>query len=309
LSTPHKDNLDVDILKKEIMGIHAISKLGENVTFNTETCFKNSISSSCDCSICYASESDEFYYSKYTHSSDSNIFNSVKNSDGSEDEFNPKNSERVNKAQLVILNKEVFNLKSPNDYKNFKLIKNNEQIITPSNQTHELLPTYLKNNEKYKTRLMKYLRKPEFSNCKTETRKNFQYRKHSNAFDGNITKYYSNFGMKRRKINSEKKMYETEHAFEDNRANLQKLSSKEKLSAPYFKFYLDKEIGFDSKWQIQLKESEMDDDVETDSEQLQAATRHILREINEGIRGYFKNKKNVRNLVLIKKEELNKLIL
>jgi hypothetical protein len=39
----------------------------------------------------------------------------------------------------------------------------------------------------------------------------------------------------------------------------------------------------------------MDDDVETDEDQLYSALRHINKEMAEGIRYYAKNKKNVRN--------------
>jgi hypothetical protein len=49
-----------------------------------------------------------------------------------------------------------------------------------------------------------------------------------------------------------------------------------------------------------LKEAEMDDDVETDDDQLGAAGRHIMRELGDGVRAYIKNKRNVRNLLLLK---------
>jgi hypothetical protein len=39
----------------------------------------------------------------------------------------------------------------------------------------------------------------------------------------------------------------------------------------------------------------MDDDVETDDDQLYSALRHINKEMAEGIRYYTKNKKNLRN--------------
>ncbi len=40
----------------------------------------------------------------------------------------------------------------------------------------------------------------------------------------------------------------------------------------------------------------MDDDVETDDEQLKVAYRHVIKELGEGIRMFTRNKKNVRNL-------------
>lgn len=44
----------------------------------------------------------------------------------------------------------------------------------------------------------------------------------------------------------------------------------------------------------------MDDDIETDDDQLRAAHKHITKEFEEGIKAYKKNKKNVRNLSLLK---------
>lgn len=44
---------------------------------------------------------------------------------------------------------------------------------------------------------------------------------------------------------------------------------------------------------------EMDDDVETDEDQLNAAKRHVLRELQEGIKSFKKNKRHVRNSILI----------
>jgi hypothetical protein len=43
----------------------------------------------------------------------------------------------------------------------------------------------------------------------------------------------------------------------------------------------------------------MDDDIETDEDQLYSAARHISKEMAEGIRYFTKNKKNVRNMSLI----------
>ena len=183
-------------------------------------------------------------------------------------------------------------IKSPKTYKKFGLSVRVDMPNSPSDQTHRFLPLKYKNDEKYKTRLFKYLRKPQNPHNKTETCKFVKFNKHSQHFDGNMSKYYDSFGMKMRKVSSEKKVYEAHHSFEDNRAYV---DHKGQHPPQYFKFYSDKDIGFTAKWQKQLKATQMDDDVETDEDQLNAAERHIKREVGEGIRSFIKNKKNVRN--------------
>lgn len=209
--------------------------------------------------------------------------------------FAPKN---ILNGKLTFHNIKLNNnLRSPGTYKKFGLSLNSEIPLSPSDQTHKYLPLKYKNDEKYKSRLFKFLRKPQIPHNKTETCKFVKFKKHSDNFDGNISKYYNSLGMKMRKVSSEKKVYEAQHLFEDNRANV---DEKSKHPPQYFKFYSDKDIGFSTKWQVQLKSTEMDDDVETDDDQLKAADRHIMREIGEGIRTYVKNRKNVRNLTLLK---------
>jgi len=178
-------------------------------------------------------------------------------------------------------------LRSEEDYKKFGLIKDKNLFRSPSNITHELLPVSLKDDEKYKRKLFRFIRKPEFKNSKTDTYK--LSRKYSEAFNYENSPYTG----KRKKVNSVKKNFEAEHVFEDN--NVKKNT---KDNSRIFKFYSDKNIGFIKKWQVQLKMAEMDDDVETDLDQLKAAERHIHRELGEGIKFYLKNKKNVRNYAL-----------
>lgn len=55
-------------------------------------------------------------------------------------------------------------------YEEFGLLANSDiEPDTPSNLTHRYLPIDFKDKEAYKNKLIKYLRKPEFSNCKTQT--------------------------------------------------------------------------------------------------------------------------------------------
>ena len=193
-------------------------------------------------------------------------------------------------------NNNTNNVNSVQTYKKFGLSLRIDMPHSPSSQTHRFLPLKYKNDEKYKARLFKFLRKPQNPHNRTETCKFQKFRKHSEHFDGNMSKYYDSLGMKMRKVSSEKKVYEAHHLFEDNRAYV---DDRSKHPPQYFKFYSDKDIGFTAKWQVQLKATEMDDDVETDEDQLNAADRHIKREIGEGIRSFIKNRKNVRNFTFL----------
>lgn len=145
------------------------------------------------------------------------------------------------------------------NYRQYGLRENSEylgQRVSPDNTTHRFLPDSKKDNEKYKIKLFQFLRKPEHSDSKTETCKHMQYRKHSALYgtyisylklDGNLTKFYNLFDFKKRKINSEKKIFESLHPFQA-KINGENVSQ-------YFKIYADKDIGISSRWQQQLKET------------------------------------------------------
>lgn len=243
--------------------------------------------SQCDCEECFETCSchDTHFY------------------EGLEKDINRRERERIREQQREnthSLTKKIqklkLELKNPKDFTEYRLTRS-QAPVSPSNITHDYLPLRYKDDEKYKKRLFDYLRKPEFTSLKTETYKfSTNHRKFSHAFDGNLTKFYEKTGMKRRMVSSERKLFEAEHAFTDNRAES---SESGRLPPQYFKIYNDKDIGFSSCWQKQLRQSEMDDDVETDEDQLKAADRHIIRELGDGIRYFIKNKNNVRNLALI----------
>lgn len=61
--------------------------------------------------------------------------------------------------------------------------------------------------------------------------------------DGNLTKLYTTFDTKLRKINSTKKIFESIRSFEGCK------------DTKYFKIYADKDIGFIKRWQKPLKHS------------------------------------------------------
>lgn len=74
------------------------------------------------------------------------------------------------------------------------------------------------------------------------------------------------------------------------------------MTGQKIKFYLydDEEIGFNYDWQKQLKVTEMDDDIVTDEDQLEAAIRHIRKEVREASYILKANSNKVRNLVRFK---------
>ena len=61
-----------------------------------------------------------------------------------------------------------------------------------------------------------------------------------------------------------------------------------------FGIFFDRDIGFNKKWQKKLKESDMDDDVESDNETL----KNIF---DEGIDNFTRNKCKLRNFKYLKK--------
>lgn len=71
-----------------------------------------------------------------------------------------------------------------------------------------------------------------------------------------------------------------------------------------FPLYKDEDIGFNKLWQIHVKESRVDEDVDTDKEQLTVADQNGLRELKEGIElirsGDWKRLRNKPNIRIIK---------
>ena len=177
------------------------------------------------------------------------------------------------------------------DYLKFKLHKNIEsKSSSPTKINHEFLPEKYKNNEKYKINLFKYLRNPSISNNKSLSCKYALYKKKCEKFDGNITKNNLNeyFILKKKiKIFSCMKDYLSEHSFCDNNGNYN-----------YFYFYSDNDIGFSSKWQKPLHIASMDDDVESDDQQIKYAKKHCKKELISAIQLFTKNKNFSRNYKL-----------
>lgn len=174
-------------------------------------------------------------------------------------------------------------------YLEYGLHKNYEIDSSDSPKVlHEFLPTKYKDDEDYKIKLFKYLRKSENSNNKTDSCSLARYLKFTETYDGNLTKFenFSNvpFYKKKKKSLSCMKIYKTEQFFYDGKGKKN-----------FFNFFVDKDIGFTSKWQQQIHLTEMDDDVNTDDEQLKYAERHCMLELAEGVHDFSRHKRCCRN--------------
>ena len=154
--------------------------------------------------------------------------------------------------------------------------------------THKLLPYKYKDDSKYKMRLINYLKKDVLNKFKTDScsyvkmiknnkmsYKNKLFLKKNRSHKlSDIIKNHSNYlDIINRNINKSK-FFEVE----DNNIKIP------------FKIYDDCDIGIEAKWQIQLKITEMDDDVDSDEDQLKAAQRHINKDNKDTV---FKIKDNI----------------
>ena len=173
-------------------------------------------------------------------------------------------------------------------YKIFHLVRNMTTVRDNNSPIHHLLPYPCKNNEAYKKKLFRYLRRKTFGNYKTDTCKFADISKESEEKSTDFVI------RKRKKIISERKIYANEHCF----FNYKLQNGRTVNTTPvFFKFYQDSEIGFFSKWQKPLHEAEMDDDVDTDDDTLGYSAKKVMQELAEAVNDFHKNRKMCRNYV------------
>ena len=146
--------------------------------------------------------------------------------------------------------------------------------------THKYIPWELKNNEDYKLFMCrKVLKDPKIKTNKTFAKKDFipvdQYKQEKIE-----TKNYDLLVKKRRKVCTPKgKEY-------CGRFTLEVKNYKED-----FFFYRDEDIGFDEDWQEYMISSNLDEDVETDTEVLGKLNGVVYNDLAEAI-AELKNPKN-----------------
>ena len=167
---------------------------------------------------------------------------------------------------------------------------------------HPLISSPFENNEIEKNKLIhKYLKKPTTQNYKTDSCKTFQFllngtgkrnylelnSMNDQGQPSNKIADQVNFS-KKRKVSSCKKVYESVLIFHDS------------TSKPhYFKVYNDGETGFDSRYNQILKTMEIDNDVDTDEEQLSLAKNFTHDNIRDTIGSF--NIKQLKNKIRFKR--------
>jgi hypothetical protein len=138
---------------------------------------------------------------------------------------------------------------------------------------HPLIPLERIDSEYYKSTIInKYLKKPQIQKFKTDSCQamnifNNPKRKFSSFQDGCMSMSLSKNAIlfTKRKISSCKRIYESTLTFFDSNRNLHN-----------FKLYNDNESGFDARFNQILKHMEMDNDVESDEDQLLYAKNYTI---------------------------------
>ena len=240
---------------------------------------------------------------------------SIKNNDSQKDsliETNYKNKKNNdNKIKDIILlkmprnfvkrNKKYYNnkniLNEDKSYNNYGLIKNKKILNTPINK---YLPYYKINDENYKAKIFQFYKKDIFSHFRSLNSKFYEYNNNIGTFfnDNDILNPNFNknfFSNKKRKLISNQKIYKGYKPF-----YFTKIYNGENIeiynNPIYFPYYYDNDIGFNLKWQKEITETELDDDVETDEEVLYYSERKIRNDLKEGIQKYKENYLCLKNI-------------
>jgi hypothetical protein len=197
-----------------------------------------------------------------------------------------------NKKSISIPEKrlEDFFLKIPKPDNTFDKIYNTvDEWYIYEEFLHPLIPSLSDNNEIYKSKLIhRHLKKSSTSNFKTDSCKTIEYflkgRGKRNFLDfdslndksgcSNSIGEQINF-TKKRKVSSCKKIYESVLTFHDSNNK-----------PHFFKVYNDTETGFDQRYSQILKIMDMDNDVETDEEQLYLAKTFTLDCLRDTIKNF-----------------------
>ena len=197
-------------------------------------------------------------------------------------------------------------------YKKFDLMVNpafkyNQKFI--SSPIHKFLPYCKKDDETYKKKLIKYIR-AEAPNLIGGAK----------STGGIFAKYIKNNNEKEREkeddsnfflLKKQKKIYSTKKIFavEKNLYNYCLIDGKNRVDYSHpvkFRFFFDKDIGFNHSWQSPLILANGDDDVETDDEVLGMAEEKCMDDLVEGINTWNKSARLCRNFVLAKR--MNKIV-
>ena len=147
--------------------------------------------------------------------------------------------------------------------------------------SHEYIPSYLVDDERYKTNITKILKNPKVKTNKTFTKLDYCnfYKKDQLLQDFSLL-------IKRKKVNSVRKIYLGQIM----------LKNKEFLLES-FPLFRDEDIGIIENWQNYIKEKILDEDCETDEELLSISNDIVYNDLEESINHINENKKSPQELV------------
>ena len=135
------------------------------------------------------------------------------------------------------------------------------------------VPVEKMNDEKFKILKMHYLKKPslpEYKSCQ-------KYDEYYKPFEDSLNKKNEYYFLKKKKsIYSNTKFMKLE------------INLKNKNSEKNFPLYKDQDIGVYEYWQVPLIESKIDEDIDSDEEQIKLAQKVCELDLLEGIK-YIKN--------------------
>jgi hypothetical protein len=145
---------------------------------------------------------------------------------------------------------------------------------------------------------MKYLRKEVDVKSKNESCRQFNLIKDSRVSGGNLR----NLKLDNRLLADKDGKVNVKSCFNKFKKTGRDTEYEDFNTGKKIKFYLydDEEVGFDYDWQKQLKVAEMDDDILTDEDQLEAAVRHIRKEVRDACYIIKSNINKVRNMIRFK---------
>ena len=159
-----------------------------------------------------------------------------------------------------------------------ELIQQRKKLLISEQEKTLLVPLDKKDDDQFKLQTMKLIKRkslPLYRSAKKVKENNIENRK---ELDKAIE--YSTIRKKKIVHSTKKNIYIIQRLYDKN-GNSKK-----------FPLFTDQDIGVYKYWQAPLIESQADEDVDTDDEQLTLAKRYSLIELKEGIERYFQNGNN-----------------
>ena len=156
---------------------------------------------------------------------------------------------------------------------------NKNGTLNEDNLSHIYLPKKYKDDEEYKSRLYKYLK------CETE-------------------KYRPNpiFGIKTKNIsvkNNFSKIPKTKRLLSVRKKDINKIIFFDNKDERTFDLYKDEQIGIGKKWQISSLYKNLDNDVESDDEQIKKGKEKMMKDLKLGIVRWSQNKNSCFNYKML----------